>query len=63
MAKEYKSVYYKENKISSFLSSGKPTVHTHMTQFMNSHAQGGWKFISMGKWKKDLYVMIFERDV
>lgn len=63
MGKEYKSIYYRENKMKAMLAGTKTVVHDHMTKFMNAHAQGGWRFISMGKWKKDTFLMIFERDI
>jgi hypothetical protein len=63
MAKEYKTLYYREGKLASFMAGNKASGNAKLTQFLNGHAQGGWRMVTFDKWTREAFLVIMERDI
>lgn len=68
--KEYKVVIYEEGALSSLLFGAANTNAIEFSNFLNQHAQQGWRVVTMEKdirrlyliGKREAYLIVMERE-
>ncbi|WP_085248372.1 DUF4177 domain-containing protein [Gilliamella mensalis] len=68
--KEYKVVVFQESSLSSLLLGTANANEVKFSEFLNKHAQAGWRVVTMAKdmrrlfllWKKESYLIVMERE-
>ncbi|MCO6552342.1 MAG: DUF4177 domain-containing protein [Gilliamella sp.] len=68
--KEYKVVVFQESALSSLILGSAIANEVKFSEFLNKHAQEGWRVVTMEKdlrrlflfWTREAYLIVMERE-